>query len=341
MNKVKKLLSFFILSILLLPEIIFGQSISIPGQVPELEEQISVIVDPELPRSYENINIKVEAYGTDLTRAFITWKVNNKTVKSGRGEQSFELNSGKVGNSQVVSIIIQPTGGPAIVKNLTFKPQEIDLLWEARSYTPPFYKGKALQGFMGDVVVVAIPNFVSNGKLTQTRNATYKWQRNGDAINNESGFGKNSVSFKGGILLKPEEIEVEVTDDNFNRSKQTVAIEPMQPFALLYENNPLYGILFNKKVNQTVLKNGEVSFSAVPYFFETPSKKSSLLKYSWKINGQESFVFNTDKAIFRYEDKEAGSSFIDLTVSHQTNFLQEASVRASIKLEPKPEKIEF
>ncbi len=316
------------------------QAISIPGQIPELEEQVSVIVEPELPSPNEKVNIKVEAYGTDLTRAFITWKVNNVIKKSGRGEQMFELNSGPVGTAQTVVISIQPTGGPVITKQLFFKPQEVDLLWEARSYTPPFYKGKALPGFMGESIVVAIPTFTNGQTVTLPKNTTFKWKKDYEVQNDESGFMKNSMIVKGGILLKPEEIQIEATDDFGNKAKQTISYEYVEPSAFFYEKSPLYGILFNKKINSASIKNKELGLITIPYFFETSSRSG--LNYTWKVNGSESFLFSKDYAVFRYSGEDGGTSIIDVDVKSPDNFLQEASTRASLNLEKsKTPSIEF
>lgn len=311
---------------------LFAQNVSIPAQIPELEEQVSIFVEPELPKPNELIKIKVEAYGTDLTRAFITWKINGVTKKSGRGEQVFELQSGNAGTKQVVSILIQPVGGPLIQKTLTFKPQEVDLLWEARSYTPPFYKGKSLPGYMGKVKVVAVPQF-KEGNIASNKNQTFKWRQNYDVVADFSGFNKNSITFEGGILLQPETIGVEVTDDNFNKATKDITINFYRGLNMFYENNPLYGILFNKALSDVTLKGREISLSVIPFFFESDSRKSDPLKFTWNINGNQSFLFNRDIATFRYDSNQDGVSVIDVITNNSKNFLQEARSRINIRLE--------
>lgn len=327
----KKLLrlTIFILSITTLAS---AQNVSIPAQIPELEEQVSIFVEPELPKPNEQVEIKVEAYGTDLTRAFITWKVNGITKKSGRGEQTFSLNSGTAGTKQTVLIQIQPFGGPLIQKTLVFEPQEVDMLWEARSYTPPFYKGKSLPGYMGTVKMVAIPQFKNGNVNISPINKTFRWSKNYELINESSGFNKNSLTISGDILLKPETISVEVSDDNLRKARKDTEINFFEPTLLAYENNPLYGILFNKSISDISLQNREISISAIPFFFETESKKTSNMKFSWRVNGNESFLFTKDSATFRYNSNEQGTSLIDIVANHTNNFLQEARLRFNIQL---------
>ncbi|HYC34599.1 MAG TPA: hypothetical protein VEC13_02600 [Candidatus Paceibacterota bacterium] len=333
-------------SILILLNAIFlsetiAQSLSIPGQIPELEEQVSVIVEPTLPKPYEVVKIKAEAYGTDLSRAFITWKVNNVVKKSGRGEQSFEINSGAPGTLQTITLDIQPSGGPLISKVITIKPQEVDVIWEARSYAPPFYKGKTLQGYMGDIVVVAIPNFYSAGRPVNSHNPYFKWQLNGDLLSSDSGLGKNFITMTGGILLQPQDIQVSVTDDDFNKSERFMTIEPEESFVLFYRNSPLYGIMFNQAIAGYTLKSPEISLTAIPYFFESSSRSSGKLEYEWRVNGEASPISSSDTATFRYVDDKAGTSLVGVTVKNNEEFLQEQSTRARIELQPEAQKIEF
>lgn len=341
MKTLLKLSSLFILSGLVFSGITLAQTLSIPGQIPELEEQVSVTIDPTLPRPYETVNIRVDAYGTDLSRAFITWKVNNVIKKTGRGEQAIEINSGAPGTQQTIILDVQPVGGPLISKRIIIKPQEVDLVWEARSYAPPFYKGKTLQGYMGDIVVVAMPNFYSGGKPAASRNPYFKWQLNGDGIENSSGLGRNSVSLSGGILLQPQDIQVEVTDDDLNKSKQFLTIEPEQSSVLFYKNSPLYGIMFNEAIAQHTLTSPEIALTAIPYFFESPARATGKLQYEWRVNGEASPISSSDTATFRYVDNKSGTSLVGVTVKNSEEFLQEQSTRATINLRPEERSIEF
>ncbi len=319
---------------LLFPVFSFGQQTSIPSQIPELEEQVSFIVTPDSPKTGDQIKIKAEAFGTDLTRAFITWKINGVTKKTGRGEQVFEFTNGTLGTTQNVFVSIVPFGGGKnIEKTFSFTPQEVDVIWESRSYTPPFYKGKALPGYLGNIIAVAIPHFVNkNSVITNPLNPTYKWKQDYSIVNDQSGFLKNTFSLKGGYLLKPETIQVEVKDDFLNKAKGEAFINFFAPEVLLYENNPLYGILHNKALTEISLKNKELSLAASPFFFETTSKKKGSLNYTWNINGTPSPIFNTDTTLFRYDTNTEGKSLVNVLIKHPTNLLQEARNQVTINL---------
>jgi hypothetical protein len=311
-----------------------AQGTSIPSQIPELKEQVSFVVTPELPKANQLIKIRAEAFGTDLTRSFITWKINGITKKTGRGEQTFELTNGSLGTAQNVSVIIEPFGGGEnIEKTFSFLPQEVDILWEARSYTPPFYKGKALPGYVGNVVALAVPHFVSKtGTKTTAMNPTYKWKQNYSFVAGQSGFQKNTFKLQGGYLLQPETLQVEVRDDLLNRAISETRINFFNPLILFYENNPLYGILNNKALTEKTLTGKEISLSSTPFFFDLVSNKKNDLDYAWTINGEDSFLFRKNTALFRYDGDEEGSSRINITAKNPENLLQEAVQQLTIQL---------
>ena len=74
------------------------------------------------------------------------------------------------------------------------QPTSVDVLWSAYSYTPPFYKGKALAPSRGSVVLVALPQLVTrNGSPIEPKNIIYTWSRRGVILGKSSGLGKNQV----------------------------------------------------------------------------------------------------------------------------------------------------
>lgn len=328
----KIFLLIFILSTYIGPKV-NAQSLSIPGQIPDIEEQVSIDMSPSLPKPNQQIKLKVNAYGTDLSKAQITWKVNGVEQKSGRGEQEFETNSGNIGTKTTINISIKPSNGPVIEKTVYFTPQEVDLIWEARSYTPPFYRGKSLQGPMGNVTVLAMPNFKKENKQSvNTNTIKYTWQRNSKVSGVNSGYQKNYFSFKGEILLKPEEIQVEATDDNGGVAKAFLEISPIEPKIFFYENSPLYGILFNKTTSLFQMNNKEISLASVPLFFETTSRNNSELEYTWDIDGVSDRFFKKSDIIFRSSGQSSGMVNVALKVKNKNSFLQEVKKKTYINV---------
>jgi hypothetical protein len=334
MSMLKNSLSnFFLLLFFFTPVFSLGQGVPITSSIPELEEQIYVNLSNDFPKPLENVKIDIEAYGFDLNKATITWKVNGVTVKTGIGERVFEVQAGKLGVTKKISITIQPVVGIPLNKSVTISPQEIDLVWEARTYTPPFYKGKAMYTPQENVVIVAMPNFISsNGDKIASDKLIYKWEDGGEAVQDQSGYGKNVFKLKGSILLKTNDISVDITGFGKEKARESLALAVTFPEAIFYENNPLYGILFNKSlVGNFSFEEEEKNIEVFPYFFGTSRKSDPKLSYEWRINNKNIFVPKTQNSmVFRNTEGGEGRSLVGVTISNTGNFLEEA--RGSVNL---------
>lgn len=335
----KKTVLFYIL-FFSLPIFASAQNYSIPAQVQEIEEQIYINVEPKFPGPNTDVTFSLEAYGTDLSKADIVWKVNGVITEKGRAKEKIVVTTGAIGKKTIVEISILPINGVPVEKVFTLYPQALDVIWEARTYTPPFYKGKAFLSPEEEVVVAAIPDFRdTNGKFIQPGAVTYKWRNEGEVVSDAIGYGKNFFRARGGILLKPFNILVEATGDDGAKAKNYLTIPFILPSVLLYENNPSYGILFNKSLgSRFTTANIENSFVAIPYFFGTDDKNFKLT-YEWFVNDQKIFSSKERPTItLRNATKESGISRIFLRVGHTESFLQEATKNIDLELiKPKTE----
>lgn len=341
---IKSFFKLFVLFSIFTPVLSFAETTSIPSQIPELQEQISVNVDKDFPKPYETININLEAFGTDLNKATITWTVNGAVVKKGIGEVNFGVVAGAIGTSKKVSVIIQPVGGLPITQSLTIAPGETDLIWEARTYTPPFYKGKAMYTPQENVVVVSMPNFITSSGVQMDRSKlVYTWSKNGDVEQDQSGYGKNVFKLQGGILMKEDTISAEVTGFGKERAKESIDLLLLQPEALFYENNPQYGILFNKSLSGTyAFDEAEKNIEAFPYYFGAFRKSDPSLTYEWSLNNEKIFVPATkSNVVFRNTSEESGTSVINLIVGNTSNFLEEARNSVYLKFETPKSSVSF
>src|SRR3990167_8183019 len=88
--------------------------------------------------------------------------------------------------------------------------QEVDILWQGKTYTPPFYKGKTLWSSQSKIALLAIPHISGAGNPV---NLTYKWIKNGTVLGNINGVGKNTLAFTDSILSKPQTIKVEILSE--------------------------------------------------------------------------------------------------------------------------------
>jgi hypothetical protein len=240
----------------------------------------------------------------------------------------FSFNVGGVGSQSILEVVGKMSNGKTFSKKVTISPAKIDLLYEAESYVPPFYKGKAKLPFQGTLRIVALTSFFdSSGKKIPDNRLVFKWKDGNQTLNNQSGYGKNVLLYKSDDSLpKPIEITAEVSypEGGLFASKK-ISVEPASPETVLYEESPEYGILSNKALFDTfVLSKEEVVISAVPLFFGVDSKNSSVLNYKWTLS-EKSIDQGESSIVLRNTSGKTGQSQISMQVSNTIDYFQAAS----------------
>lgn len=299
------------------------------AQVPAIIEQVSVDVSPEVPKPGQTVTFNITSYGgIDIDRAQVNWVVNGKSILKGFGEKQFIFTPSEDGKLTTVVLHIQPQYGAEVTKTFKFQPSEVDVLWQASTYTPPFYKGKALFTPEADVQFVAMPNIQnSKGVKIQPGKAVYDWEINYKHYADKSGYGKNYYNYAGSILAKPVNIRVSASDPLNTESAGvgSLDITPTQPILLMYEIHPTYGPLFNRAAVGTFnFGVQDIQLGAYPYFYSVSSKKS--LSYVWKINGValDALPQNQDFVVLQKVKPESGQSTVSVVASNGDKVLQQS-----------------
>lgn len=293
---------------------------TIPTQIPDLEEQVDISIDPKYPKPGDPVSIKLEAYGIDLNNSEITWTNGSKVLLQGKGEKTLQTTVGKEGQNMTITARIVPPNSKELERTITINPQNVDILWESKTYTPPFYRGKALFSPQETLKLVAIPNQIDGAK------AIYKWTEDDEVHADRSGFGVNTYKFVGDIISKRSDFAVNVSDGNGISAENTIAMAPTNPEVYIYENSPLYGVMFNRELSSLfdMGTNQEGTLSVYPYFFGVTSRSDKSIEYKWTINDVPINVPTVQSDLtFRNTENVDGKSKIGLIVTNINNFLQE------------------
>lgn len=287
---------------------------------------LTVTMVPEIPGPNTPVNISVESYSSiNINSSLIEWLVNGKAIKRGVGEKRFTFETGGMGTVSEILIKVTPPDSFPFTRKVTIRPTDMDLIWEARTYTPPFYAGRSLYSAESLIMFEAIPHFANtNGVEIPKENIIYTWKADGKPYQALSGYGKSFFWYNGSLLDKTQNIEVvaESVDGGF-RATKSVTIDETSPLILIYESNPLYGPLYNKEVgSEYKLATKEVSFIASPYFFSI-SNFGSGLDFSWLMNGNPTTNSASKNEITLRQDAEgAGSSRVSVSVNNAKKLLQ-------------------
>ena len=301
---------------------------------PEVKAQMTsinaskIIVKPEYPKAYEQVTISIEDYSIDLNTQTMSWAVNGAQKQSGIGLKTYTFSVGALGTSYKVSV---SAGSKSY--NVTVRPTEVDVIWEAAdSYVPPFYEGKALFPNQGMIIVSAIPHiFTSEGTRLDPKNLVYKWKKAGGAVPDQSGYGKDSIVITGAFLGKPTTYSVEISSmDGAYKAFGTAYVEETRPVVTLYENDPLYGVEYERAFNDKTiaLEGDEMELTAVPYFFSTNASFNPL-SFIWSMNNGK-ITNNTAKSITLRREGANGFSTINVMAKHATNVIQMSRGKTTI-----------
>lgn len=252
-----------------------------------IRDYLDIKTTPKNPGPSEKVTVSVESYLTDLNKATISWSLDGKTVERSVGKKTFSFQNGPSGKTTRLAISIVTNTGESIVKELSWNPVGLTILWQADTYTPPFYRGKALLSAQANVRAVAIPDNTGGQNALSAGSLVYVWEKDGTNVSEASGYGKNSFSFLGPKPYESANVKVRASSINDTVSAETrIDVSLSQPFILFYEKHPLLGVWYNRPFGTDItLNRKEFSISAEPFFFSNETSDTPTLRYDWAVNG--------------------------------------------------------
>lgn len=303
----------------------------------EIKDSAEIIITPSSPGSNENVFVKIESFSFDLNSSEIIWALDGVIKKKGLGNKSFSFQTGKIGSVSLIKAVVKTKDGKIVEKSLVIRPAGVDILWEAKSYTPPFYKGKTLYSYQSYITVIAAPDMVdANGVKMKQESLMYKWMMDGKVLGDVSGYGKNNFTFSKSVISHSPEIKVEVmSPDKKIKASGIIILDSIEPKTVIYENNPLYGIIYEKAIVGDFKLNGnEITLASTPYFFSSEDVSGDKIQYNWNMNGKKINSKDGEKQkTFRNNEGKKGSSAISLDLRNNAKVLQSARTSVLLKFE--------
>lgn len=330
----KRLFILFLFFVLIFPFSVFAQ-FTTGSQV-----EVNVDMIPSIPGANQKVRVDLTSYSTEINAAKITWSVNGKIVDTGIGKKTFYFTTGDLNTETTLDVDVLTIEGSNIHNTYKIHPAEVDLLWQSESLTPPFYKGKSMFSHQNKITFVVFPHITDSEKQEiPAKNLIYKWKLNGSAVQESSGYGKNTFTMTGALISRPIEITVEVTSrDSSARAVSNITVFPIEPEMILYEKNPLYGIQFQKALTGTIeMKDSkEITVLGIPMFSGGLDPLNRDIKYTWSVNG--SIINNNSNQniqVFRKKDGAVGTARISLSTENISKILQSASGSFDLKFSSK------
>lgn len=298
-----------------------------PLQIPGLETLV-LEVSPEYPAPGQRITATISSTVINLDQSTISWTLNGSSAVPAQERKRLSFTAGEVGSTATVRVTVRTNDGQLLTEQRTLRPAALDLLWQATSYTPPFYRGKGLPASGSDLTVTALPDIrTASGRRLSADELIFTWKQNGRILGAFSGRGKDTVTLPGPEIYKNFDIIVDaISLDQSVGASARLTLRPATPRVLFYESHPTLGVRFEEALGDTFeIPGGEVMVSAQPYFFETRSPSERAVQYRWNLNGSEVKNPSSDQSLIVLRPTGAGGEArVSLSAKHLTSLFQKA-----------------
>lgn len=283
----------------------------------------SISSAPQYPQPGEQVRLTVSSLRVDVDFATITWYKNEEKVLSGVGTTAFTFTAENSQEPTIIRVVIASRDGIEVGASTTLQPAHIALVWEANTYTPPFYTGKPLQSPGSSVTIHAIPFiYTNNGATLSAENLLFEWASRKDNSVLVRGMGLDTVTLTNPDPFLDFDITLRVYDTQETlRTMRTLSIPTKRPEIVLYPKSALRGVDWNAPIGKQYAFSSELlEIVAEPFFYSANSRFDQALTYEWKIGSTK---LNTPGSIFLSpEGAGSGASRVSLKIQHNTAWRQ-------------------
>lgn len=305
-----------------LPQAVFGVSETTTGG------SLAARLTPENPGPFTKTTVRLSSTDADLDDAVITWFLNQARALQGAGLREFEFRTGAAGEASVLDISLKTKDGVVISKTLTIVPQNLAVVWQADTYVPPLYRGKALASPESEVTLSAIADFrLRGGAPIDARTLIYRWFEGFRELS--SGTTKNTLTVRAPIPPQKKEIRLLVTDTSGELvAEKKTTLSGRAPLILFYAEHPTRGTRYSSALNPSAsLRATEAVVRAEPLFFSLGDDTD----FSWRLNGTAAAADSDDLRLITVRSEGGtGTSLLLLSVENTKKLFQEARETLSI-----------
>lgn len=293
---------------------------------------VSIEVSPRYPTPGETVRAKFYAPSLDRDTSLIAWNLNGEVLQQEYSGTELTFTAGEVGQVLVLSVTAEDAKGKRVSGEVTLYVSDIVLVWEGKTYAPPFYQGRPMHSPGASVSFVALPTVVdSKGNVYKNDDLIYLWYTTKSSVPTISGKGKHSVVLQNDQPFTTFSVRLEIKDPQGTmRIQKHYAIPTEQPKVLLYEDVPLVGVRYDRAIGKTFgIFDRETTVVAEPYHISATSRTDTILNYAWTIAGE---TYTKPGSIALGSDGVGyGSTYVSLVIKNTKFWAQ--SARADVQVD--------
>ncbi len=279
----------------------------------------NLVLSPRFPEPGEAVRVSLNDYSINTNGATIQWFVDGTEVTNAANERTLTIRAKGLGNTTEIAARTTLPNGVQLHTKATIDPVRVDMLIEADTIAPSFYKGRTIPTVGSVVQVTALP-FTDTAKAPTA--FAYTWKVKGKVVGGGSRFGKNAISFNSGFG-KNIPVAVDIYDSAGKHIASESIIVPLaEPELHFYEMNPLRGMSERVMDDTYVFIGNEVHVRAEPYFLDT-SLLSSNPHVEWKLNNRSIENASSDpQEITLRKEGDRGSFNLEFHIRNLQQLLQ-------------------
>jgi hypothetical protein len=268
---------FFIIAfcgISLLPHTLAAQTPSLPSNTATLS------ATTKYPEPGTPVTITLEAYTMNMVDATVVWFIDDIEQPNLRNERAIRLIAQELGTTQKIRARIIKPGERSVDASTIITSSNTDIVIEANTYIPSFYKGRALPSKSATIRAIAIPQNTEGGNPATY---SYNWKYNDSTLYGGAVLGKQSIE-----LSMPRYDSEVLSVIIYNRDGEVIGedqivLTAVEPELHFYESNPLRGMSRKALGTNFVLVGDEITVHGEPYFMGTDLSPQNA-GYAWSIN---------------------------------------------------------
>lgn len=286
-------------------------------------QAVDLNVTPQNPSPGEKVFVNLSGYGTELSTASISWKLNDKIISEGIGMSSVDFVMADA--EETVSATVTPLGGSSFTRSRTIRGASVTMLYEVLDgYAPPLYKGKVMPVFESRLRAVVIPD-------TNFSDINYSWEKEYISQPGSSGQGRSHFDFANSVLETSNNIGVNVTSSSRGlNAREVLTVTPGAPQVLFYEEVGGLGTNFAKAIKSGAEVRSPFTVSFEPYFMSVPTVSEELIELNWLVDGQ-TIPSGRDFNTLKIERSGTGKSSIGVDIERKNRYFQDGEVKVDVE----------
>ena len=303
-------------------------------------QDAQLLLDTKSLRPGTRVRAFVVTFSADPQKSTFTWYHNDARVASGKGITFYDFTLGQMGSAENIRVSVTAGAGASRQLSKTVRPARIHFSWFTDSYTPPWYKGKALASPGSTILISAIPDFRLGTTKLDPKNLIYEWTIDDTATPRDSGLsgnGKNIYPLRTPVI-GTQEVKVDLlVKDELERivHQETIFVQTRPADLVFYDRDALLGTRFERTAANARIKSGsDIALELEPYFL--PRGIFDALRFGWRVNNQKLTNTAPLNRVLRLktDEKSSGRQVISATYENTKNIYQRGGGQTIIEVEP-------